>query len=470
MNRPIRRRPRRLAAALPILLLLARAPGLDAQLIWGPTSLVNGPGENRPFGEVACDPVDPDVVWALTSNLPDPTDPPVAPAQGVFKSTDGGVTWAAVNDAVLRTEINALDIAISASDPNVVYLATNVEGIFKTTDGGATWAAVNAGIVHNGRSFPDSGWAALAVAVDPTDPDLVYCGVANANNIDLLSGSGDHPGFYRSTDGGASWSANNAGLPPRYDPIDVFDAVSHTATVASIVVIPQNPNIVVIGMSDQEVNANLFGNRTASTRGRMFFSTNRGAGSWSELSTGLPQISEPGGFLDLARVSASQLHITAVPTGVPGVYASHIGVNVDVFADTSLVVSASRGVYRYEGGSWVRRSNGLPVVTDGFNDGATNAGPVAISPVNPDILLVGVSLSDSGNPGSERSKVYATATGGTAWTGSWDSGMSNSPVFGFTESNVGFVALNADQSAAFASVVWGDGTGEDDGIYRLPPP
>jgi hypothetical protein len=240
--------------------------------------------------------------------------------------------------------------------------------------------------------------------------------------------------------------------------------------VASIAVIPQNPNIVLLGMSDHEVNVALFGDRTARTQGRMFFSTNRGIGSWTELSAGLPQISQSSGLFDLARVSASQIYLTPVPTGSPGIYASHIGANVDVFTDTAVVKSASRGVHRYEGGSWVRRSNGLPVVTDDLNDGATNAGPVAISPANPNILLVGVSLSDSGDPGSDRSKVYASGSGGMTWIRGWDSGMSNSPNFGFTESNPNFVCINLDQSAAFASVIWGDGNGADDGIYRLPPP
>lgn len=452
------------------LVLLLCSTRVFAQFVWGPTSLVNGALENRPFGKVACDPNDPNVVWALTSNIPDPIDTYIDPAQGVFKSTDMGVTWTQVNDAVLTPETNALDIAISPTNSDIVYIATNVEGVMKTVNGGVTWTAVNTGINHNSQSFPNSTWAVLAVAVDPTDPDMVYCGVANANGIDLFSGSGDHPGFYRSTNGGASWTANNSGLPARYDPIDFFDSVSHTATVASIAVIPQNPNIVLIGMSDHEVNVVLFGGQTARTNGRMFYSTSKASGSWTELSSGLPQVSQNNDSFSLARLSVSQLHLTAVPSGSPGVYASHIGAGIEALLDTTYIKSGSRGVYHYESGSWARRSNGLPVVTDDFNDGATNAGPVSISPVNPNILLVGVSLSDTGNPTSDRSKVYASSSGATTWIKNWDSGLSDSPNYGYTEADAGYVAFNADQSAAFASVIWGDGSGPDNGIYRLPPP
>jgi hypothetical protein len=441
-----------------------------SQLTWSPTSLINGPTENRPFAKVVCDPTDPDIVWALTSNIPDPTSSTVDPAQGVYRSTDRGVNWIQVNDGVLLQEINALDIAISHIDSDVAYIATNVEGIFKTIDGGQTWTVVNSGITHNSSSFPNPTWAALAIAVDPSDHNYVYCGVANANNIDYLSGSGDHPGFYKSTDGGASWVARNSGLPSRYDPIDLFDSVSHTVTVASIAVIPQNPNIVLIGISDHEVNVALFGDRTARSKGRMFYSTNKASGSWTELSSGLPEISQGGGTFDLARASFSQLHITANPAGPIGLYSSHLGGTAIIYIDTAEAKSKSKGVYKFEGGSWARRSSGLPVVTDDFSEGATNAGPVTISPANPNVLLVGISFSDSGDPTADLSKVYASVNGASTWIRNWDSGMSDSPNFGFTESNPGFVSINLDQSAAFASVIWGDGAGSDDGIYRLPPP
>jgi hypothetical protein len=438
------------------------------QLAWGPTSLVNGPFDIRPYWKVLADPSDPDVIWAATGNFPDPTATSVPPADGFYKSTDGGVTWLQVNDSALPPETNIIDFAIAPSNTDVVYVAANVLGIVKTTDGGASWAAVNSGITHDGRSFPDSTWAALAVAVDPANPSIVYCGVGNLNMVDLEAGTGNHPGFFKSTNGGASWAKKNQGLPSMYDPIDLFDLTSHTVTIASIAVPPQFPSVVVVGLIDAEVNAELFGGKTAVSHGRVFFSTNRAEATWQEASGGLPEITWPSGGGDLARVSLSYVFLQAAEGPSLGIYGSHQAWGASAYTSETIYKSKSKGVYKAQGGAWVRKSTGLPVVSDDFNDSATNTGPVCVSPVNPNILLVGVSASDAGNPASNNSKVYVSLNGAQSWLKTWDSGMSDSPTMGYTEANPLFLAINADQTKAFASVIWTEGF-EDDGIYRLPP-
>lgn len=451
-----------------LVFLLTYGSNAWCELVWGPTTLVNGPFYERPYSKVMTDPVDPDIIWAATGNLPDPVATSVPPADGFYKSTDGGETWSQVNDAVLLPQTNIIDFAISPSNPNILYVATNVMGIYKTTDGGTNWTAVNSGITHDGASFPDSTWGALAVAVDPDDPDIVYCGVANLNMLDIESGSGNHPGFFKSTDGGASWSKKNQGLPPMYDPIDLFDLTSHTVAVASIIIPPQFPSVVVIGLADIEINAELLFGKTAVSNGRVFFSINRAEGTWQERSSGLPEINWPSSGSDLARVSISYVFLIAAGGPQLGIYATHQGGGASVELTDYVWKSKSRGVYKAMGGSWARRSSGLPVITDAENDNATNAGPVCVSPVDPDIMLVGIGASDAGNPGSNNSKVYVSLNGGLNWLKNWDSGLSESPTMGYTEANPFFLAINADQTKAYASVLWSDGS-EDDGIYRLPP-
>jgi len=449
-------------------LLGSFAVEVHCQLVWAPTTLTNDVGEQKPFARVKADPSDTEIVWAATGNFPDPTSTSVASADGFYKSTDGGATWLLVSDSNLLPQMNIADFTISPTDPDIIYVATNVSGIYKTTDGGSTWAAVNNGISHDGRSFPDSTWGALAVAVDPVEPDIVYCGVANMNNVDIGSGTGNHPGFFKSTNGGASWASRNQGLPAMYDPIEIFDLTSHTVAVGSIVIPPQFPSVVIIGLFDIEANAELLFGKTASSHGRVFFSTNRAEGSWQEKSAGLPEISWSTNGSDLARLSLSSVFLSAAEGPQFVLYATHQGGGASIELEDFLWKTKSGGVYKVVAGSWARKSAGLPQITDEYNENSTNAGPVCLSPVNPEILLVGIGASDSGNPTSDNSKVYVSLNGGQNWLKHWDSGLSDSPVMGYTEANPLFLAINADQSKAYASVLWSGGT-EDDGVYRLPP-
>jgi hypothetical protein len=449
---------------------LAAIPAVGGKYDWGPTTLLNDPiNLTTPFGTVVTDPLDPNTVWAVTTNVPDPLGSP-SPADGLFKSTDAGETWTQMNDGNLTEDINVLDLAIDPTNSNIVYAATNIYGVFKTTDGGATWATVNNGITHKGLSFPETTWGANAIAIDPSDPNIVYVAVSNINNIDIGLEGPDHPGFYKSTDGGEAWYARNDGLPPRHDPLD--DLLSHTVSVTDIVVIPQKPNIVLIGLLDIELNAKLLTGKTAYSKGRVFVSMNKAEGPWSEKSNGLPEISQSHSSGALTRICASAVFVAAAETGPPTAYASHTGFGIIVYLEDSEAKSKSKGVYKWGGTSWVRKSDGLPVISDGYNDNATNACGVCIAPKTPEKLLVGISASDAGDPYSDNSKVYMSPNGGNSWSKNWDQGMSDSP-HGYTEASVLFLDINANQTKAFASVMWnnieGSAGNEDDGIWRLPP-
>ena len=118
---------------------------------------------------------------------------------GVWKTTDGGSNWEAVSDKDFRTgSVGA--IAVSDSDPNVVYVGTgeapirgNVshgDGVYKSTDGGATWKNVG---LRETRQI-------ARVRIHPSNPDLVY--VAAQGHV---WGSNPERGIYRSKDGGKSW-------------------------------------------------------------------------------------------------------------------------------------------------------------------------------------------------------------------------------------------------------------------------
>jgi photosystem II stability/assembly factor-like uncharacterized protein len=120
-------------------------------------------------------------------------------AGGVFKTTNGGSHWWNVSDGFFDTaSVGA--IAVSDSDPNVVYAGTgeacirsNVshgDGVYRSDDGGQTWR--NMGLAptrHISR-----------VAIHPTNPDVVYVAA-----LGHAWGPNPERGVYRSTNGGRSW-------------------------------------------------------------------------------------------------------------------------------------------------------------------------------------------------------------------------------------------------------------------------
>ena len=63
----------------------------------------------------------------------------------LFKSTNGGAAWSAVNTGLTYTYVFAL--AIDPATPSTLYAGT-VDGVFKSTNGGTAWSAVNTGLTN----------------------------------------------------------------------------------------------------------------------------------------------------------------------------------------------------------------------------------------------------------------------------------------------------------------------------------
>jgi len=122
---------------------------------------------------------------------------------GIFKSTDGGKTWANMG---LPESHHIGKILIDPKNPNVVYAATmghlysqNPErGLYKTTDGGKTW---------NQILKVDEYTGCMDVILDPRNPDLL---VASMYDRDRRAWnyreSGPGSGVFRSTNGGKTWT------------------------------------------------------------------------------------------------------------------------------------------------------------------------------------------------------------------------------------------------------------------------
>lgn len=106
---------------------------------------------------------------------------------GAYPAAAGLNVW--TSSGPLGPAVTAL--AIDPSQPGVVYAATAGKGVFKSTDGGDTWRTSSGGL---GDIYIES------LAVHPTLPSTLYAASPNR-------------GFFTSTDSGAHWIAANDGLP-----------------------------------------------------------------------------------------------------------------------------------------------------------------------------------------------------------------------------------------------------------------
>ena len=187
---------------------------------------------------------------------------------GLWKTTDGGVTWRPVTDGKLKSS-SVSAVAVSESNPDIVYIGMgetefrgNImqgDGVYRSSDGGKTWTRV--GLV---------GTQAIArVRIDPKNPNVVYVaalGHPYAPNSER--------GVYRTLNGGKSWQR-------------VLFRNDSTAAV-DLVIDPNNPKIIYAAL--WQVYRTPWGMSSGGAGSGLFRSTD-GGDSWAELTRqpGMPR-------------------------------------------------------------------------------------------------------------------------------------------------------------------------------------
>lgn len=214
---------------------------------------------------------------------------------GVFKTTDGGNSWAAISDSVPSLSVG--DIAIDPGNPQILYFGTGEAnssgdsyagtGLYRTTDGGESWellgleesrhigriaidpsnsqkifAACMGSLFSTSQTrglyrSDDSGDAwqqvlytndstgCIDVAINPNNTNIVFAALwQRIRGPEDRQVGGVHSGIYRSTDGGDTWQRLTAGLPP---------SAANIGRIG-LAIAPTNPDIIYASYVDHPGN------------------------------------------------------------------------------------------------------------------------------------------------------------------------------------------------------------------------
>ncbi len=122
---------------------------------------------------------------------------------GIWKTVDGGKTWAKVTDGLPTGLTGKIDLAISRANSKIVYALVEappgIGGLYKSTDQGKSFE-----LVSNKKELVNRPFYYTNVEVDPKDPDTIYVMATQ---------------YWKSTDGGKTWTEMR---PPHGDNHDMW--------------------------------------------------------------------------------------------------------------------------------------------------------------------------------------------------------------------------------------------------------
>ncbi len=283
-------------------------------------------------------------------------------AGGVFKSTDYGMSWTEIFDAVGSYAIG--DIAIHPTNQSIIYVGTGEAapafdtydgtGIYKSIDGGSNWTF---------KGLPNS-FRIGRVVVHPTKPETVF--VAAGGKV--FGGGNPDRGVYRSIDGGNTWQHKLYVS----DTTGCIDLALHPSTGTVLAAMWERVRWV-----DQP-------RRLGGTTSGIYRSTDNGD-SWALLGSGngLPAASEMTGRIGVTFDPSSN--------SAYALYSDKFGVFIGLYKSTNL------------GANWTRVNDGtlLSAPLNASWQGGWYFGQIRVAPGNPNIVFaLGIDIWKSTDGGS----------------------------------------------------------------------
>ncbi|MCB0685674.1 MAG: glycosyl hydrolase [Saprospiraceae bacterium] len=179
------------------------------------------------IGAVAVAPSDPNVIYVGGGE--ETVRGNVSSGNGMYKSVDAGKTWTHIG---LNDSRHISRIRIHPQNPDILYVAVmgnlyksnEMRGVYKSIDGGMTWQR---------KLFANEDAGAVDLCLDPTNPRIMYATTWRIRRTPYsLSSGGKGSGIWKSTDSGETWKeiTGNKGLP------------TDTLGIIGVTVSPVNPN------------------------------------------------------------------------------------------------------------------------------------------------------------------------------------------------------------------------------------
>jgi photosystem II stability/assembly factor-like uncharacterized protein len=370
---------------------------------WQPSndgiSARTGPtGDAIPIFCLTIDSAHPNIVWAGTQNK-----------RGIYKSTDGGVTWTEKVKGILEIEgITFRGITVDPSNSDIVYAAAEISSIvwnnsqylagrefemvggvvYKTTDGGEHWKES-----WRGDSLARYIW------IDPRDTNVLYVSTGifdrEAANSNPQTGDPGGEGIIKSTDGGKTWTHINNGLKNLF--------------IGTLFMHPTNPDILIAGAGNIQYRdgSGIY----LTTDGGMNWIEKRATGVETinsvEISTSDPNIAYAAGENSVFRsVDGGQSWELVsgggnVGWGPPGM---RVGFPIDLQVDTRdpnrIFANA------YIGGNFLSEDGGRTWLDSSRGYTGAQVRALAVDPIVPGRVYA-----------AARSGIFVSHDGGTNWTG-----------------------------------------------------